>query len=56
MADFLPLGRADDIFSGQRAPRGDVTSCLLEGWWSAAVPALEEETGELKYSIMAPDM
>lgn len=56
MVDFVSLGKAGDIFSRQRAARGDLTSCLLEGRSSAAVPALEGGTGELKYNSTAPGM
>lgn len=56
MVDFVSLGKAGDIFSRQRAARGDLTSCLLEGRWSAAVPALEGGTGELQYNSTAPGM
>lgn len=53
---FVPLESEADVFSRQRAAREEVISCLLEEWWSAAVPALEKEIGEFKYNSPALGM
>lgn len=55
MVDFVPLGRADDIFSRQKAAWGISPPAF---WRDGGLQwcQLWEKTGELKYNSSAPGM